>query len=516
MLLCSLFAKAQTIEVQGIQSGVWNADTVFVTGNVTVEDSLLILQGTTVIFQDFYSITAKSGASIQALGAENDSILFTVTDTTGFQVFNSGRGGWNGIRLEKAGATRFDYCRFQYGKAALDDDQDGGAFRIFNCDDVEIGNSTLFCNFSREHGGALNAEHSSVVMHDCDVTHNQTYTGLDTVYFMYGGGLRFINCEVELTDMNFRYNDGHSAIGGALSLDSCTVNIDRCVFEYNYGINGGGLYLIRSYDNPCRIANSLFANNTSGHFGGGLAISDSSPEVSNLTVTGNMSEGVNCAGIFFYQYSSPVVRNCIVYGNVCDWKAEDDVQIWIWTYDNDVPEFYNCLVENGLEGITGHDKIRVYENCLEDDPLFSDPENDNYHIGEGSPALDSGLTYDSDFSSFDLDRNVRVCNGTIDMGAYEYSTTGLEDAPQNTPLANIIGNPITPASYAEINLEEACTLFASVFSMDGKLLVSKELGHTQQGLNRFPIGDMFDTLPEGTYLVTFKTGKQYWIAKVIK
>ena len=243
LLLCCLFSKAQNIEVNGLQSGVWEADTVFVTGDVVVQESLDIKAGTTVIFNGFYGIRIEDGALLNALGTENDSILFTVTDTTGFYFFNMGRGGWNGIRMEKAGTCKLDYCRFQYGKAALDNDQDGGALRIINSDDVEIGHSTLFCNFSREHGGALNAEWSKVVMHDCNVSNNLTYTEIDTVYFMYGGGLRFINCEVDITDTDFRYNNGQSAIGGALSIDSCFINIDRCVFEHNYGINGGGLYL---------------------------------------------------------------------------------------------------------------------------------------------------------------------------------------------------------------------------------------------------------------------------------
>ena len=129
-LLSCFFAKAQNIEVNGLQSGVWEADTVFVTGDVVVQNSLDIMAGTTVIFNGFYGISIEDGASLNALGTENDSILFTVTDTTGFHLFNFGRGGWNGIRMERAGTSKLDYCRFQYGKAALDNDQDGGALRI--------------------------------------------------------------------------------------------------------------------------------------------------------------------------------------------------------------------------------------------------------------------------------------------------------------------------------------------------------------------------------------------------
>ena len=157
--------------------------------------------------------------------------------------------------------------------------------------------------------------------------------------------LRVFAEEIRVKTLQTFAHIGFGHIGGAMSIDSCSISIDRCTFEHNYGINGGGLYMIRCYDNPCSITNSLFANNISGHFGGGLAISDSSPEMSNLTVVDNNSIGVNCGGIFFYQHSSPVVRNCIVYGNLNDAPLEEPVQIWIWTYDGFVPEFHNFLIQ---------------------------------------------------------------------------------------------------------------------------------------------------------------------------
>lgn len=517
-LLGCLFAKAQNIEVNGLQSGVWEADTVFVTGDVIVQNSLDIMAGTTIIFNGFYGISIEDGASLNALGTENDSILFTVTDTTGFHLFNFGRGGWNGIRMERAGTSKLDYCRFQYGKAALDNDQDGGALRIFDSDDVVISHSTLFCNFSREHGGALNAEWSTVKIYDCAVKNNLTYTGIDTVYYMYGGGLRFINCDVELTGTDFRYNVGESAIGGALSVDSCSIQIDRCVFEHNYGINGGGLYLIRCYDRPCSITNSLFANNISGHFGGGLAISDSSPLVSNLTVVGNLSIGVNCGGIFFYQHSSPVMWNCIVYGNANDAPLDEPVQMWSWTYDDYAPEFHNCLVQYGFENISNHDVIMVYENCLDEDPLFAGPDNENFRLDSDSPCINAGAleTPAAIIDGFDLDGHQRVSDGRIDIGAYEFDLTGIQESAQNENFIRIVGNPVTASSYAEIECEKVCNTYAIVYSMDGKLLVNKDLGNTQVGLNRIEVGEMFQNLTKGTYLFVIRTAEKTFVAKIVK
>jgi hypothetical protein len=516
-LMVSIFAQAQTIEVSGTQSGVWNADTVLVTGDIKVQDSLRILAGTTVLFDGFYSIRVENGASLTALGTENDSILFTIDDTTGFHVFNSGRGGWNGIRLNKADACQFDYCRFQYGKAALNDDQDGGALRIFGSDDVEISHSTLFCNFSREHGGALNAEDSKVVIHNCKVNNNLTYTKLDTVYFMYGGGLRFLKCEVDITDTDFRYNIGQTAIGGALSLDSCAVNIDRCKFEHNYGINGGGLYFIRSnHLGRGSITNSLFANNTSGHFGGGLALCDASPWIANLTVVNNHSLGVNCGGIFFYQYCEPILWNCIIYGNTNEVPLEEPVQMWAWIYEESKLQFYNCLVQYGLENITNNEAVSVYLNCLDEDPLFLDPEQEDFHLSANSPCINTGYTFGTEDESLDLDGHWRVCGERTDIGAYEYSEASVSETIQNEQLIRIIGNPVTTSSYAEIECESACNLFAKVYIIDGKLLVNKNLGKAQTGINRIEIGELFQHLTSGTYLFVIETPEKPFVAKIVK
>lgn len=517
-LLCILFAKAQTIEVSGLQSGCWEADTIMIIDNVVVQDSLNIMPGTTVLFDGFFNILVEKNASLKALGTENDSILFTVVDTTGFSIFDSGRGGWNGIRMEKAGQCRFEYCRFQYGKAALDNDQDGGALRIFNSHDVEISHCTLFCNFSREHGGGLNAEDSKVMMHDCSINNNLTYSRIDTIYFMYGGGLRFLKCEVDITKTDFRNNNGESAIGGALSIDSCLARIDRCQFEYNYGINGAGLYMIRCYDNPCSITNSLFSDNTSGHFGGGLAISDSSPLVANLTVVNNHSIGVNCGGIFFYQQSSPVLWNCIVYGNTNEVPLDEPVQMWSWTYEDYAPEFHNCLVQYGFENISNHEIILVYENCIDEDPLFAAPDEQNYRLGSDSPCVDSGSpdTPEAILNSFDLDGNPRLAGGRIDIGAYEFASVGIQEFPKNECQLRIVGNPITTSSYAEIECESVCSLFAKVYSIEGKLLVNKNLGFTQIGLNRIEIGELFQSLSSGSYLLVVQAAGRTRVAKVVK
>ena len=52
--------------------------------------------------------------------------------------------------------------------------------------------------------------------------------------------------------------------------------------------------------------------------------------------------------------------------------------------------------------------------------------------------------------------------------------------------------------------------------MDGKLLVNKDLGNAQVGLNRIEIGEMFQALSSGTYLFVVKTTENTLVAKIVK
>lgn len=511
-------ASAQTIEVMGLQSGTWDADTVRVVGDVKVADSLVVAHGTVVSFQGFHSISVLTGASFMALGTREDSIRFTVPDTTGFSYYNFGKGGWNGFQLKEAGTVRFDYCVLEYGKAASDEDQRGGALSIINCDDVEISHSVLRCNFAREDGGAINAEGSRVKMTDCHVLDNKVYTE-DNLFYMYGGGLRFLRCDVEMCGMEFRRNEGLSCVGGALSLDSCAVVLDRAVFVDNKGINGAGLYMMRSNHLQSRLSNLVFDGNFSGHFGGGLAFSDSSPEIYNMLVTNNNSDGVNCTGIFFYQYCSPKLTNCIIYGNYPDpdpYLQVDTVQMWLWTFNGEAPEFYNCLIEGGQRHIQGSEYIKVYENIIDADPRFVDANNHDFHLREDSPCRDAGSeVFPTDLAEgFDVGGGRRVSNQRVDIGPYEYSATGIHKH-ETKGFAQLQGNPLGDNSCLLTDLDSEGTITIRVCSMSGRPLFTKVF-KGEAGRNVIRIGDWVEDLVPGIYLFELKANNKIAVLKAVR
>jgi len=518
LLLAVCFAaEAQTIQVNGEQSGVWDADTVRVVGDVTVGRSLQVMPGTLVLFEGFYSISIGKNALFVAQGTEADSVVFTVADTTGFSLYDQGKGGWNGFHLERAGRFLLEYCLLQYGKAADPKDRFGGALNVSFCKDVDIRNTTFRCNFSRENGGAIYGIDSKLTMKDCSISDNLVYTK-DGTYAMYGGGACFLRCDVSMTGMEFRGNIGESCIGGALSLDSCSLVLDRSVFADNIGINGGGLYLIRSNHKECSMSNLLFDDNFTGHFGGGFAVADSSPKISNVLVINNKSYGVSCNGIFFYGESSPVLRNCIVYGNYPDpeFQHTDTTEMWDWTYEGFAPEFYNCLIEGDLSYFHLADGIPpVMKNIIDADPMFVDAENHDFHIAEGSPCINAGDPNTPQYvlDGKDLDGWYRVSNQCIDIGPYEYSGATVSEHA-TAPFAKLVGNPLHAQSRIEFDEAVKGEVELSVYAITGRC-VAQEVNRLG-GSRTLAIGDLMERLSAGVYLLEIKSGDKVCTLKAVK
>ena len=91
LIFCSTFLFAQTTIPGGDVSGTWeiSGSPYLIEGEITIPDgeTLAIDPGVLVEFQGHYKFNVQG--RILAEGTEQDSIFFTIADTTGFSNFNS-------------------------------------------------------------------------------------------------------------------------------------------------------------------------------------------------------------------------------------------------------------------------------------------------------------------------------------------------------------------------------------------------------------------------------------------
>ncbi len=521
LFLIPLMSRSQSCEVSGNQEGVWDCDTVFVVDNVMVpEDSkLIVAEGTKVIFKDYFSIIVNG--SFEAVGCENDSIYFTVIDTTGFYRWDSGEGGWNGLVFQNLKETlRLEYCHFSYGKAA-EEMIYGGAVRIYNTDNVVIDNCTFYRNHTRGKGGALYAEYSNVLITNCEVDSNIAYT--EDGAYTHGAGFQFHRCSVKMEDMYFHDNYCNTCYGGGVNFDSCSVNVNRAVFEDNYAVNAAGMGIQRSEDYEVRISNLLFDNNIVMHYGGAMAMASTSPFIQNVTMANNYCIGAGGGAMQFFGGSKPVFKNCIIWGN--DWYDEEQTsitdggQIFIWGSDC-APEFYNTLIEGGLKQIHGNQYVAVYDfpTMLEVDPMFIDTVARNFQLQADSPAINSG-TIDTTalmMPATDLLGNPRIVGNRVDMGCYESSVTYLKKNQYQADKLKIFPNPLNDNSVCLFDNKHTSRVTLQVADYKGSLLYVKDLGLLPAGMNEIPLSELTEILKNNNvYFLSIKTDVETLNAKLV-
>jgi len=243
-------------------------------------------------------------------------------------------------------------------------------------------------------------------------------------YYFNGGGIN--NVEGGPTILNCRFisnsaNHGGGAVGNVYN----GPNVVSCEFIGNAANRGGAIYNSNTED-ARTVLNCSFNGNTAAN-GGGMYNFYCSPTVINCTFNANSasSDGnYRAGGMLNWHTSSPVVTNCVFWGNsTFDGTTDEAAQL-----NYGAPVVNYCCVQGwtGALGGTGN---------FGDDPLFVESlgadnipgtKDDNPRLLAGSPSLDAGDNLAVPPSLLtDLDGNPRIINGTADMGAYEGPKQGF-------------------------------------------------------------------------------------------
>ncbi len=116
----------------------------------------------------------------------------------------------------------------------------------------------------------------------------------------------------------------------------------------------------------------------------------------------------------------------------------------------------NVFYDNASQDFTGVSSTYSGNNTVDEDPLFVNPVNDDYHIQSGSPCIDAGvIDFDGDGETWETDIDDQDPDGTrMDIGAYYYiDYVGV--TVENHAWWNIVGLPVT------VNNTQVNTVFPS-------------------------------------------------------
>jgi PKD repeat protein len=377
-------------------SGTWSiaGSPYYVNEEIGIADGdvLVIEPGVEVVFTGHYGLRVEG--SLQAVGTEQDSILFTAQDPD---------TGWAGITIVPGSlqddSTKIVYSILEYGWA------NGGGEPL----------SSL--------GGALRVE------------------GVDE--------LLISRCLIRENKASGSCPEFSTGAGGAISLRYASPAISHNAIVEN-SVSGAAGGISMHYSSPL-LAGNLIARNTASSLGGAIACNAACDAIIiNNTICGNQG-GSYGGGIFLWDDCSPVLRNTILWAN----SASGGKEVYL-TASCD-PDFYYCDVAGGVGGFAGDGAggafDGAYESCIDAAPLFADPQNGDYHLtwanfpmddSTKSPCIDAGDP-DPQYNDPDSTRN--------DIGAlYFDQTTGAQDEPFAGMTTFHLGwafpNPFRPGATA--------------------------------------------------------------------
>lgn len=434
--------SAQTTIPGGYVSGTWTAagSPYLIQGNSTVhaDSSLSIEAGVEVIFQGHYTFLING--NLHANGTETDTIYFMPADTTtrwdGIEFHNSTSslayskisytsGGFGAMYFNNS-TVDLSHCTINentaVGSAGLDIELGskvtvshcsiirnssvgyGGGIGLWHNSFLSISNSEIsfnknFLSGSATIGGGIwSGSSDSLLVDNCIISHNTVgsrTSGTDS----YGGaiGMETGNGFVKITNSTFVDNYAER-YGGALYLENCRPILYGNNFVSNLSYEGAAIYL---KDCNANLANNIFQKNRRNEVGGWcngvVFMGDSSfAKIDHCNFYANGGSGFGDPILYISSTASGIIKNSIFsdhpLGTHIWFEAGGNTQVEYNNFYNAMHQFFGS-VPAGLETISGINAngtpCDTFYNIYMD-PLYVDPENDDFHLTEYSPSIDAG------------------------------------------------------------------------------------------------------------------------------
>ncbi|HEX7343839.1 MAG TPA: T9SS type A sorting domain-containing protein [bacterium] len=451
LAILPLCAHADIIYVQGDVSGVWDVDSVIVTGEVRVPpgETLQIMPGVEILFQVYCKFIVDNNATLLAVGTEQDSIRFDEL-ASGIR--------WRGIRfIEASDSCQLQFCIFSHGFASAPFPDDNGGAIYCDATNAIIDNCIIKDNAATSTGGGIFCRWSSAIISNSYIADNSAAAGGGIYCTAYsstliignfiegnsvseqgGGILCGYSSDAEILNNVIRRNRAEQYGGGVSCLWALPAIHQNIICQNLARISGGGIDSFSS--NPSIVKNIIFGNCAMLNGGGIQCYYYANANIIENTIVENAA---NWGGGVFCSYSSPTMNGCVLWNNHPE-------EIVVASLAN--PQITYSNIEDSLWPGTGN---------ISEDPLFVNPEQHDYRLPWGSPCIDSGdpnpIYNDpdssrSDMGAFNYDQSVPVrvlltpYNAPIQIppagGSFDYMITA----------SNCTGSPLTVDFWCDATL----------------------------------------------------------------
>ncbi len=389
----------------------------------------------------FVSILSGDIGTVDIL--DNNSYTIVFASSTDNSAVIDGFTIRDGQAVNNATLFEFDYPRWCGGGIYIE----GGSPGIRNC--------TFINNQAGSSGGSIyNKQNSKPLISHCTFLDNTALRG-SGIYNEQGSNAMITDCVFTSNEGAAIYNANSSAIisrcffsgnnasfgGGVFNISDSVLVIDNCVFAGNTAGAGGAIF---NQGGSFSSVNCLFSGNKASHGGAVSNLGETSQTYTNCTFSGNQASSQGGAirnqGV---GNGTTILNNCIIWGN---YGGNNGNQIQS-DGNIEVSLFASCYA-NGVNDIAVSGSFNTDANCTTENPLFISPvlplaaptTTGNYRLSPCSPLINEGNNGLIPFGTLtDLDQEVRIISGLVDLGAYEFRDT------QNVQLPQISLDVVQPA-----------------------------------------------------------------------
>jgi len=384
-------------------------------------------------------------------------------------------------------------------------ENDGGAIYCSGYSSPTL-DSVILVNNTADNGGAIYCENSSPSLNRVTITNNSSQIN--------GGGID-LNSNSSPDLINVILKDNSAIRGGGIRCNgNSNPKLVNVLIADNIAEYGAGIQSV--FSNPI-LQNVTIANNIASHLGGGLFCHRSTPLLLNVTMTNNTAEDFS-GGMFCTMYSSPVLKNCILWENT-------PYEIYLGNYTtltiaySDLKGGESGIVKNNI-GTT----IYWMQGNIDEDPLLNETGDLPFRLLSGSPGIDAGNP-DTVFNDPDDPNNpgfaLWPAMGTIrnDMGAYggpnaaywniivtEVEEEEIEElqTPTEFELSQNYPNPFNPSTTIQYSIKERSSVELILYDILGAQVVV--LVNEEQDAGYYKVNFNAGRLASGVYLYRLQAG----------